>query len=109
MRSSTRRGSMASTSARPTSARAWATQERVDLKHPDLVAVLDKILDGCKRRGLAAGIHVASTDYARSVIEKGFQFVTILSDGRLLASAAKQAVDAVRGTDKRPVRPAGPY
>jgi 4-hydroxy-2-oxoheptanedioate aldolase len=84
-------------------------EERVDLKHPDLVAVLDKILDGCKRRGLAAGIHVASTDYARSVIEKGFQFVTILSDGRLLASAAKQAINEIRGTEKRPVRPAGPY
>jgi 4-hydroxy-2-oxoheptanedioate aldolase len=86
-------------------------QERVDLKHPDLVAVLDRILEGCKRRSLIAGIHVASTDYARQIIDKGYQFVTVLSDGRLLANAAKQAVEAVKGAGAKPggKRPAGPY
>ena len=72
-------------------------QERVDLKHPDLVAILEKIQAGCERRGLIAGIHVGSTDYARHIIGKGYRFVTILSDARLLANAAKQAVDAVKG------------
>ena len=33
-------------------------QERVDPKHPDLVAVLDKVHEGCSRRGLITGIHV---------------------------------------------------
>ena len=86
-------------------------QERVDLKHPDLVAVLDKILAGCQRRGLVAGIHVASTDYARHIIDKGYRFVTILSDGRLLANAAKQAVDAVKGgaVQGDGKKPSGPY
>ena len=102
---------MASTSARPISARALGYQERVDLKHPDLVAILDKIQEGCKRRGLIAGIHVASTDYACQIIDKGYQFVTILSDGRLLANAAKQAVEAVKGAGAKPggQRPIGPY
>ena len=76
-------------------------QERVDLKHPDLVAILEQIQQGCERRGLIAGIHVGSTDYARHIIGKGYRFVTILSDGRLLATAAKQAVDAVKGGGKR--------
>ena len=53
-------------------------QERVDPKHPDLVAVLDKVHEGCSRRGLITGIHVASVEYARGVIDKGFQFVTLL-------------------------------
>ena len=83
--------------------------ERVDLKHPDLVAILDRIGDGCRRRNLIAGIHCAATEYARQIIDKGYQFVTILSDSRLLAVAAKQAVNEVKGTEKRPVRPAGPY
>jgi 4-hydroxy-2-oxoheptanedioate aldolase len=84
-------------------------QERVDLKHPDLVAILERIQQGCERRGQIAGIHVGSTDYARHIIDKGYRFVTILSDGRLLANAAKEAVNAVKGTEKQPVKPAGPY
>ena len=84
-------------------------KERVDLKHPDLVAMLDQILAGCSRRGLIAGIHVASTDYARSIIDKGYQFVTLLSDGRLLAVAAKQAVDRIKGGGGQQGKAAGPY
>ena len=73
------------------------------------MAILDQIQEGCRRRSLIAGIHCAATEYARQIIDKGYQFVTILSDSRLLAVAAKQAVNEVRGTEKRPVRPAGPY
>ena len=79
---------------------SFGYQERVDPKHPDLVAVLDKIHEGCSRRGLITGIHVGSVEYARGVIDKGFQFVTLLSDGRLLAAAAKQAVDRIKGAAK---------
>ena len=84
----------------------------VDHKEPRMVEVLDQICAGCRRRGLIAGIHVASTDYARYIIERGYQFVTIQSDARLLAVAAKQAVDAARGAGA-PVQgvrsAAGPY
>jgi 4-hydroxy-2-oxoheptanedioate aldolase len=84
-------------------------QERVDPKHPDLVALLDRIHEGCSRRGLITGIHVASVEYARGVIDKGFQFVTILSDGRLLAAAAKHAVDRIKGVAAEEGKAAGPY
>lgn len=90
-------------------AQTMGYEERVDPKHPDLVAVIDRIGQGCKQRGLIAGIHVASTDYARRMIDRGFQFVTILSDGRLLGNAAKQAVDAVKGAGGAGAKPAGPY
>lgn len=84
-------------------------QERTDLKHPDLVAVLDKIEAGCKQRGLIAGIHAGSVDYTKHIISKGYQFVTILSDGRLMANAAKQAVDAVKGSVEGAAKSSGPY
>ena len=84
-------------------------QERVDPKHPDLVAVLDKVHEGCRRRGLITGIHVASVEYARGVIDKGFQFVTLLSDGRLLAVAAKDGVDRIKGGGGQQGKAAGPY
>jgi 4-hydroxy-2-oxoheptanedioate aldolase len=83
-------------------------QERVDPKHPDVVALLDKVHDGCQQRGLITGIHVGSVEYARGVIAKGFQFVTLLSDGRLLASAAKAGVDRIKGSAEE-AKASGPY
>jgi 4-hydroxy-2-oxoheptanedioate aldolase len=79
-----------------------------DLKDPKLVGIIDDILAGCKRHGVVAGIHVASVDYAVQSIEKGFQFITILADTRLLAAAANQAVSAVRN-QKPAAAPTGPY
>ena len=71
--------------------------------------MLDKVHEGCSRRGLITGIHVASVEYARNVIDKGFQFVTLLSDGRLLASAAKDGVDRIKGAGAPQAKAAGPY
>ena len=84
-------------------------QERVDPKHPDVVALLDKIHEGCSRRRLITGIHVGSVEYARLVIDKGFQFVTILSDSRILGTAAKQMVDRTKGAGGEDGKAAGPY
>jgi len=88
---------------------SFGYQERVDPKHPDLVALLDKVHEGCRRRGLITGIHVGSVEYARGVIDKGFQFVTLLSDGRILAAAAKQAVERIKGAAGDEGKAAGPY
>jgi 4-hydroxy-2-oxoheptanedioate aldolase len=82
----------------------------VDHTDPDIVGIIDGIKDAARARGLVAGIHVASPDYARKVIEKGFQFVAIQSDARLLAMAAKQIVDQVKGAGTAPGKAAvGPY
>jgi hypothetical protein len=43
------------------------------------------------------------------VIDKGFQFVTLLSDGRILAAAAKQAVERIKGAAGDEGKAAGPY
>ncbi|MDX1540009.1 MAG: hypothetical protein R3349_01270, partial [Geminicoccaceae bacterium] len=71
-----------------------------------LVEVIDRIKDAARSRGIAPGIHVASTDYARRVIDRGFRFVTIQSDGRLLGLAATEALAAVRDTEA--MTPRGP-
>lgn len=82
----------------------------IDHTDPHLVGIMDGIKDSVRSRGLLAGIHVASPDYARQVIEKGFQFVSISSDSRLLAAAAKQAIDHVKGAGTAPGKAAvGPY
>jgi len=57
---------------------------------------IERILECTKRHGIQAGIHCMATDYALEMVERGFSFVTIASDARLLAVAAKSAVDAMR-------------
>ena len=49
------------------------------------------------RHGVVAGIHNATAAYARRMIDRGYRFVTVLSDARILAAAARGIVDDVRG------------
>ena len=55
-----------------------------------------KIVDGCKRHRVIAGIHCTGSAHALKMIEKGFRFVTLASDNRLLAAKAAEEVGAVR-------------
>lgn len=57
---------------------------------------IEHILARAKAHGVVAGIHNGTPDYARSMIELGFQFVTIGSDARLLATGARSVVEAMR-------------
>ncbi|MFN8498182.1 MAG: aldolase/citrate lyase family protein [Anaerolineae bacterium] len=82
---------------------------RTDLTDPFLVDKIDRILAAAKRHNVVAGIHCGSPAYARQMIEKGFQFIAILSDGGLLANAARAAVEATKGTGKNGGGPTGPY
>jgi 4-hydroxy-2-oxoheptanedioate aldolase len=68
-----------------------------DQTDPKIVAAIDKILESSKKHGVVPGIHCGSPSYAKQMVDKGFQFVTILSDARLLAASAKEAVAACRG------------
>ena len=74
-----------------------------------MVAVLDQILDGCKSRKLICGIHTMDPAYARMCVDKGYQFVTIASDGRLLAGACQDAIKAARGEGEGGGKAGGPY
>lgn len=61
-----------------------------------VVEAIDRILAAAKKQGVFAGIHTGSADYARAMSEKGFDLVTVMSDARLMAAAAKQAVSQAR-------------
>ncbi len=71
-------------------------RERSDPTEPNVVAALDTILAAARRHEVVAGIHCGSADYAARMIGKGFQFVTVLSDWRLMAAAARATLAAVR-------------
>ena len=68
-----------------------------DRDEPELLAIIDQILDGCKRHGKFAGIHCMDPRYAAGMLDKGFDLATIGADNVLLNTAAKQAVAAARG------------
>ncbi|MGI9486246.1 MAG: HpcH/HpaI aldolase family protein [Geminicoccaceae bacterium] len=88
---------------------SFGAKERVDLKEPEMVAVLDKILDGCVKRKLICGIHTLDPNYARHCVEKGYQFVTIAADGKLLANACQDALKIARGEGSGADKASGPY
>jgi 4-hydroxy-2-oxoheptanedioate aldolase len=63
-----------------------------------VVEAIDYILAKAKEHGLTAGIHNGAPEYALKRIEKGFQFVTISSDARLMAAGAQQIVAKMRAS-----------
>ncbi|MDQ2780313.1 MAG: aldolase/citrate lyase family protein [Pseudomonadota bacterium] len=72
-----------------------------DLDPPAAQAV-DHILARAKAHGLVAGIHNGGTEAALKRIAKGFQFVTVGSDARLMAAGAQQVMAAMRAGAKAP-------
>jgi 4-hydroxy-2-oxoheptanedioate aldolase len=53
---------------------------------------IDHILARAKAHGVVAGIHNGTPEAALQRIEKGFQFVTVSSDARLIAAGAQQVM-----------------
>jgi 4-hydroxy-2-oxoheptanedioate aldolase len=67
-----------------------------DTEERPVVEAIDMILAKTKERGLVAGIHNGSTAAALRRAEKGFRFVTVGSDARLMAAGAKEVVNTMR-------------
>jgi 4-hydroxy-2-oxoheptanedioate aldolase len=69
----------------------------MDRTEPAVVEAIDAVLEAAVRNDLVAGIFTGSVEYASRMLDKGFRFVTVLSDGRLLAAAARQTIEALKG------------
>ncbi len=57
-----------------------------------------RILEHAKKNNIFAGIHNGTTKYAQKMIDKGFNFVTIGSDGRAMSAGAKAIVEKMKGS-----------
>jgi 4-hydroxy-2-oxoheptanedioate aldolase len=68
----------------------------MDRGEPEVVEAIERILAAAREHGLVAGIFTGTSEYASRMAQKGFQFVTISSDARLMASAAAGAVAALK-------------
>jgi 4-hydroxy-2-oxoheptanedioate aldolase len=69
---------------------------------PPVAQAIDHILGRATAHGLKAGIHNGRTDVALARIAKGFRFVTVSSDARLMAAGAQQALTAMRAAPAPP-------
>ena len=63
---------------------------------PKAFEAVEHILARAKAHGVVAGIHNGTPEAALKRIAKGFQFVTISSDVRLMADGAQQVMAAMR-------------
>lgn len=61
---------------------------------------LADILAGCKRLGVAAGIHTFSADEAKRRIADGWQFIAVSSELKFMVDGAAKVVEAVGGGAK---------
>jgi len=82
-------------------AMALGSQPRGGQDDPLVVEARQKIVEACRRHGVAAGIHTPSSEVALKMIDDGFQFVTIASDDRFLMTKAKEEVSAVKAALKQ--------
>lgn len=69
---------------------------------PPVAAAIDHILARAKAHGVVAGIHNGSPEAALKRIAKGFQFVTIASDARLMAAGSQQVLAKMRSSAPKP-------
>jgi 4-hydroxy-2-oxoheptanedioate aldolase len=72
----------------------------MDREEPQILAVYDKVLAATKKRGIYAGVHNATPQYAAKMIQRGFRLVTVSNDSGLMQVAARNAVQTVRDESK---------
>lgn len=78
---------------------ALGCEPGMDKEEPEVLEAIDLIAARAREHGVAAGIHNGSPEYARRMIDRGFQFVTIGSDARYMADGARAALAAVGQRD----------
>ncbi|MDL1862541.1 2,4-dihydroxyhept-2-ene-1,7-dioic acid aldolase [Betaproteobacteria bacterium PRO7] len=76
---------------------ALGAKPAFDDVEPKVAQAIDHILARAKGHGVVAGIHNGTPESALARIAKGFQFVTIGSDARLLAAGSQQILAKMRG------------
>jgi 4-hydroxy-2-oxoheptanedioate aldolase len=69
---------------------------------PKAAEAVDHILARAKAHGVVAGIHNVTAESALKRIAKGFQFVTVSSDARLIAAGAQQVMAKMRAGQPKP-------
>jgi 4-hydroxy-2-oxoheptanedioate aldolase len=76
---------------------ALGCKPQFDDLDPPAAQAVEHILARARAHGVVAGIHCGRPEVALERIAKGFQFVTVGSDARLMAAGAQAALARMRG------------
>lgn len=68
----------------------------LDREEAEMIAIIRRIADVCRKNGIQAGIHCGTPEYAHRAIEWGYAWTSVAADSRLLAAAAGASVAAWR-------------
>lgn len=82
---------------------------KFDQDEKPVVEAIDLIVSKAKQHGVVAGIHNGTPEYAQKMIDKGFQFVTIASDARLMAAKAAEVIGKMRASAAPKAAAGGTY
>jgi 4-hydroxy-2-oxoheptanedioate aldolase len=80
---------------------------RMDNEDPLHVETVDKILDACKRHGVAAGSHTGGPRFSRRFLDMGFQMITLTSDGQSMVRGVRDQLKELG--ERQPAAKAGAY
>jgi 4-hydroxy-2-oxoheptanedioate aldolase len=69
----------------------------LDVTEDAHIEAVNSIREACHRKGITAGIHAASGEWARKHAEAGFDIVTVATDAALLRAAASRELTVARG------------
>ena len=62
---------------------------------------IEEILQKAKKNKIFAGIHNATADYAKIMIDIGFNLVTVASEQRFMTNGAKEVVSKLKIIKKK--------
>ena len=69
---------------------------KLDRNEPEILAIYEKIVKECGKRGLHPGIHCSGAEGAARAINMGFKLVTLSNESGLMATYARMQVNQTR-------------
>ncbi len=67
-----------------------------DMKNPDLLANIDKVIAAAAQAGIASGIHTGNMEFLKSCHRKGMTFIAFSTDINLLIDSGQTAVRKIK-------------
>ncbi len=79
---------------------SYGLTPKFDVKEDPVFSNIKLIAKKAKEYGKIAGIHNGSTSYAKEMISLGYNFVTVLSDFRIMSSYSQKVIDEMKNNEK---------
>ena len=75
---------------------SYGKKPQFDIKEDPVYSNIKMIIMKAKKKGKIAGIHNGTTEYAKEMINLGYQFVTVSSDFRSMTTHAKSILNELK-------------